>query len=315
MARIVIIGSSASGFACAQELSNPAQDGAAAHEIVLISKEARLPYRRDWLLPFLSGEKKASELSLCTEDFFASRGIEFLRGKDVSRIEPARNRLALKDNTRIPYDVLVIASGTRVVVPDVPGRTKEGVFAPYQFSDFEAVAKRLDIVHTACVIGEVEPCRQFAQVLVMKGKEVKLIAPEVPEGVVSCEQVEWIAGNPVAEVIGEGAELKALKLQSGKAIGTSLVAFVGPAAAASEFLKDSEISREQGYLKVDEQLRTNIRNIFACGAVRQGGPQTWEEAQADGRKAAACVKEALTARMAPEPGNPEGSQEACPQTS
>ncbi len=51
---------------------------------------------------------------------FLPRGVEFVQAA-VDRIEPDRNRVRLADGTELPYDVLIVATGTRPVPEQVEG--------------------------------------------------------------------------------------------------------------------------------------------------------------------------------------------------
>jgi NAD(P)H-nitrite reductase large subunit len=305
MSKIVIIGASAAGFSAARTLA----ESNCGCEITLISQENELPYNKNMLLAFLEGAAKEKDLLLCKEDFFKEKNINFLRDSCVNRIEPQKQRIALKDNTRIPYDFLIIASGKKVVLPDIPGKTKDGVFALYNLDQFRQVNLRLDIVDAVCIVGEAQAAVKFHKAIWRKDKHIKIISSHRPEAMELGAKDEWIDSSGLAEIIGEGKELKAYKLGSGKAIEASLILFVGENSVSSEFLKDSQIRSLEGYILVDELMHTNFENIFACGSVccmesTLGGFKSWEESCNEG----IIVAKNLIASL-------ERGNSLCPQTS
>lgn len=283
MSKIVIIGDSAAGFSAAQTLAPYSRD----HEITVISQEGSLPYNRMLLFDYLDGRIKEKDLYLCAEDFFDKNNIRCMRPACVNRIEPSRQRVSLKDNTRVAFDYLIIASGQKIVLPDIPGKTKNGVFAVYNLAQLTEVKERLNIIDTVCIVGTSERAAQFYGPVSRKGKHVKVIARPRPEGIELGEKCEWIDSSDLVEIIGEGSELKAYKLANGKAIEASLILFVGPLTPCTEFLKDSSIRALENYIIVDELQHTNFENIFACGSVCSlegslGTQKSWDEACNEG---------------------------------
>jgi thioredoxin reductase len=130
-------------------------------------------------------------------------------------------------------------------------------------------------------------CNIFAE----KGKQVKVISKPRPEAAIPQDNVEWLDSQELTEIIGEGLELKAVKLSTGKAIGCSQVLFLGNYKPNTEFLKDTPVRLIEDYVWVDDKLQTSLENIFACGAVcRQDGfsgvGKSWDEAHREGVLAA-----------------------------
>ena len=262
MTRIVIIGNSAAGFSCCEALIKYSGD----YEITVISEETALPYKRNLLIDYLSGNIQESELFFCTADFYEKNRVRFLKNSKAIRLDSRKQQVVLKDN-KISYDYLVISTGTKVNIPDIPGNSKDGVYAFYALEDIQKVRQQLILGDTVCVAGDADLCLRLSQAIVAKEKQAKIISSPKPESFIATEKAEWLENLEVSEIIGEGAELKALKLNNGKVIGTSLVMFVGNYLPNTDFLKESGIKTDEGYICVDETMRTNIENIFACGSV------------------------------------------------
>lgn len=294
MPEIVIIGNSAAGFSCCQALLAECGDS----RITVISEECFPAYNRNLLLGYFGGGIREEDLFLCRQDYYETNNIRLLKEGRVILLETRKQRLTLKDNTKINYDYLVIASGTRPSLPDIPGNTKEGVLGFYSLEDVRAIRQRLIISDTVALFGEPMLCAELAGSKALKNKEVKIIARGKPEVFSAHENQEWLEGLEVTEIIGEGAELRAIKLNNGKAIGVSLVIYAGAHLAASEFLKDSDIRTDRGSIMADDQMRTNLENIFACGSVSKRdnyAPQakTWDDAVQEGILAAASLIKTL----------------------
>ncbi|MDD5254851.1 MAG: NAD(P)/FAD-dependent oxidoreductase [Candidatus Omnitrophica bacterium] len=288
MAKVVIIGDSAAGFSAVQELC---AKGAGAFEPVVISRQEQPPYKKSMFADFLSRAAEEKALFLCAADFYARQKIETHKPAEVARVDVKKQRVALKDNSKIPYDYLLIASGSQVKLPDIPGTGKDGVFALDSLERAREIRLRLDLAPVVCLSGSAAECLALSRAL-HKAREIKIVSTPKPDSFVSDERVEWIEEAGFTEIIGEGSELKAVKLAGGKAIGTSLVIFSGPHAPRTAFLKESGIRLDpEGYVLVDERLRTNVENIFSCGSAcrKEGameGIKSWEAACAEGAQAA-----------------------------
>lgn len=286
MSKIVIIGNSAAGFSACQTLIN----NYSGQEITVISEEEYPAYKKNLLLDYLSGSIPESGLFLSNPEFYQKNNINFLGGRQVYRLDTKKQRVALKDNTRLDYDYLIIASGRKIEVPDIPGKSKDGVLSFYTLKDAKQIMEKLMISQTVSVIGQTQVSLKLAEIIAAKGKEVKIISQAAFESVIENERIELISGLGPGEFIGEG-ELQALKLTSGKVIGISLAIFADNYLPSTDFLKDTDIKTENGYILVDDNMRTNMDNVFACGAVATktqvlAKDKTWDEAAQEGAFAA-----------------------------
>lgn len=290
MIRIVIIGNSAAAFGCYNSLIKNQQN----LDLTVISQEHSPAYRGDLLIDYLTGNIQEKELFLCDENFYEKNKIKLLKDSKVTGLNTKKNLVILKDNNKIGYDFLVIASGEKVNIPEISGNSKDGVFSVYALEDVKKIKERLLITDTVCIVAEPDFSLRLAEVLAQKEKFVKVISSPKPPFFIQTEKCEWIDNLQVSEIIGEGAELKALKLSNGKAIGTSLVLFAGNYIPCTEFLKESGIKMLNGYICVDNTLRTNIENIFACGSAcknetHEAKEKSWEEAGGEGDLAASVL--------------------------
>ncbi|TRZ50265.1 hypothetical protein D4Q80_00590 [bacterium] len=254
MNRIVIIGASVAGHSTAVALREKDK----SVPITLISDEPYRLYDRRRLRDYLAGTVKEEELFPCRENFYPENNIDFLKEKKAVAVNLKKKTVTFKDREAIAYDFLVIASGRKISLPDIPGAKKEGVVTLQTLKDFQDFSVRL-IVDSVCVAGSDEAALDIAGVISERYK------------------VEVINGEPL-EIIGEG-QVQAVRLKEGKVIGASVVVFATGFKSNIDFLKDTPVNIENNFIVVDERMRTNIENIFACGAVC--GRTSWDEAIRD----------------------------------
>jgi nitrite reductase (NADH) large subunit len=290
MQNIVILGNSAAGFSACDAFVRLGKD----FSLTVISQEDTPAYRRDRLFDYLNGITPEKELFISSEEYYSQNKITFLKGAKAVRVDTKRHRVCLEDGIKISYDFLVLATGCKTSLPDITGKNKNGVMVFDTLKDAREIMGRMPLLSSVCLVGRADVCSGMASLFLNKGKEVKVVSGEKPETLQPYEKLEWIDNASLTEIIGEGSELKAFKLSNGKVIATALVIFAGEYLPETTYLKESAITRDEGFIIVDEHMRTNHEQIFACGTVcrRSGEPahrKTWDEAVAEGHSVTAYI--------------------------
>jgi NAD(P)H-nitrite reductase large subunit len=263
--KVVIIGASIAGHTVATSLRQLNNDCS----ITLVTQSPYPAYDKRRLLDYLTGSVKEKDLFLVQPDFYQQRNINFLKECKVVTVAPVRKQLSYKNRTdrreSLEYDILVVCSGIKTVLPEVDGINKEGVYTLDSLVDFKAFRSHL-LTDPVCIMGSGENAFSLAGALAAKQREVKVISPELPAVNTLPAAVETVAAD-VVELIGEGG-IQAIRLKEGKIIGTSLPVFMPePKRGSIDFLKDMEIEMDCSRVVVDENMRTSAENIYASGAV------------------------------------------------
>ncbi|PRY65299.1 assimilatory nitrate reductase (NADH) beta subunit [Vreelandella songnenensis] len=107
--------------------------------ISVIGAEASPAYNRILLSPLLSGELQPDALSLRSASWYAERGITLHLGERVTHIDRGLQRVVTSQRT-LAFDQLVIATGSRPALPDVPGMALEGVHGFRTLEDADTLA-------------------------------------------------------------------------------------------------------------------------------------------------------------------------------
>lgn len=119
--RVVVVGNGMAGFRFVQELSESSDC-----EITVIGAEPGGAYNRMLLSNVLAGHASASSIELADHGWYASRGVKLQAGVAVASIDRSSRLVRLADGSVVPYDALVLATGSDPVIPPVPGLTKNG---------------------------------------------------------------------------------------------------------------------------------------------------------------------------------------------
>ena len=277
MKRVIIIGNSAAGISCAEALRKKDKE----IKITILSKEDYTGYNRCLISYYLAGDIKEDKLVYKPKKFYSENDIELLLNKKAGRIDPKKNQVVLEDKTRLDYDYLVLACGSSPKLPEIKGIHKKGVFGFRTISDAKGMLELLPITQAACVLGGGLIGLKAAYGLKKRKIEVKVIvkSPQIlsqildKESAEMCKRrlvengIEIVSGSEAQEIIGEG-DCKAVKLDSGKVIASSIVVVGKGVKPNVELAEDSGIKFEEGIL-VDEYMRTNIPNIYAAGDIAQ----------------------------------------------
>ncbi len=110
MQRFIVIGGGVAGHRAAIELSRRAPDAA----IDLMSDESALPYERPPLSKeLLHGSKAAEEIVLSGAASYAQDNIRYHPGTRVTAIDRDARRIVTQTGGALPYDRLLIATGSR----------------------------------------------------------------------------------------------------------------------------------------------------------------------------------------------------------
>ena len=121
---ILIIGA---GQAGAQAVATLRAEGFAG-AITIIGDEAFPPYQRPPLSKaYLAGSLERERLFLKPDAFYADAKCELILGVGAAAIDRANRQVALGDGRSLPYDRLLLATGTRVRRIAVPGADLPGV--------------------------------------------------------------------------------------------------------------------------------------------------------------------------------------------
>ena len=107
--KLVVIGNGMAGIRTVEELLAITPD---SYEITVFGAEPYGNYNRILLSPVLAGEKSIGEIMLNDDAWYAKNGINLHKGKEIVRIDRRRHVVVASDGTELPYDRLLLATGS-----------------------------------------------------------------------------------------------------------------------------------------------------------------------------------------------------------
>jgi 3-phenylpropionate/trans-cinnamate dioxygenase ferredoxin reductase subunit len=147
---IVIIGAGQAGVQAVASLRAEGFSGA----ITMIGDEAWPPYQRPPLSKaYLMGTFARERLFLKPEQFYADSGCTLLLNVAATAIDRAAKKVTLADGRSLPYDKLLLATGTRVRRIAIPGAALPGVHYLRGIADVDGLQKIFTAGKRLAIVG------------------------------------------------------------------------------------------------------------------------------------------------------------------
>ena len=270
----VIVGAGLAGAKAAETLREQGFDG----RVVLVGAEPEAPYERPPLSKaYLRGEASREEARVHPPGFYADRDIELLTGTAVEAVDLSARAVELSGGARIPFDRLLLATGSEPRPLPVPGADLDGVHLLRDLADADALAARLAGGGRMVAIGagwiglEVAACARQAGVEAAIIEHVAATLERVLgrragylfAAVHRAHGAELHTGAAVVAVEGAG-RVERVRLADGRALDCDLVVAGVGVTPRTELARAGGIAVDDG-IGVSERLETSAPGVFAAG--------------------------------------------------
>lgn len=211
--RIVIVGA---GHAAAQLVETLRRKGFGG-ELVVVGDEPEVPYQRPPLSKkYLAGELDKERLAIRAPGFYAEHRVALHLGRPAQTIDRSARFVRLDDGTTLPYDALVLATGSLPRPLPVPGTTLAGVYTLRTRHDADRLRRELLPGRHAIIVGGGYIGLETAATLRHLGVEVTVL--EMADRVMNRVVAEPISRFYEAEHVRHGVRLE---------LGTKLLSLEG----------------------------------------------------------------------------------------
>lgn len=268
--KYVIIGNSAAGIACVEGIRSADAEG----EITIVSDEPFAAYGRPLISYYLLGATDRQRMLYRPADFYEKNRVRTLLGARAEKIDPAAQKIVLRGGEEIPYDRLLVATGSRPFEPPMEGI--DGVKNKFNFMTLQdalslekVLSKRKNVliigaglIGLKCLEGILERVKSVS-VADMAGRILPSILDDAGAAVVRRELegkgAKFYLSDSVAKFEGNTAHLK-----SGKEISFDILVVAVGVRPNTELVKDAggEVSRG---VVTDEKQQTSLKNVYAAG--------------------------------------------------
>ncbi|HVS70463.1 MAG TPA: nitrite reductase large subunit NirB [Phycisphaerae bacterium] len=280
--KLVILGNGMAGARVAEEILKRDPAGA-LFDITVIGAEPHGNYNRILLSNILNGSQTEEEITMNPIGWYAANGIQLLIGTPAIGINLAKRRVMLLDGRQIPYDKLIVATGSRPFVPPIPGIDLYGVYTFRTLEDCKSIARFARQSGVAAVIGGGLLGLEAAKGLLTHGPAVHVVemAPHL-----MAVQVDSAGGTILGRTVAglgvtahcnkatveilsdEGSRVRGLKFKDGSELACDMVVISAGIRPNAELAKEAGLVVERAIV-VDDHLKTSDPRVYAVGECAQ----------------------------------------------
>lgn len=286
--RLVVIGNGMAGIKTVEELLTATPD---KYNITVFGNEPYGNYNRILLSSVLSGEKAIDDIFINDRQWYTDRQIILHTGdgNTVEKIDRKHRKVITKDGNSAKYDRLLIATGSKPVIADIPGNDLAGVAS---FRDINDVNKMLAYTEThrhAVVLGGGLLGLEAASGLAARGMEVTVIhikpyllnrqldepAAKILQSELEKRGIRFKLAAVIKRFVGDdNRHISSVQLQDGTEIPCDLFIMAIGIKPNIALAHKAGLYCERGIV-VNDTLQTYDPSIYAVGECVQHRGQTF----------------------------------------
>jgi nitrite reductase (NADH) large subunit len=275
---VVVIGNGMVGHRFCERLIE--YDTERRWKIVTFCEEPRAAYDRVNLTKYFE-HRQAERLALAKPDWYEQNGIALFLGDRATEIDREKRIVRSALGQEIPYDIIVLATGSAPFVPPLPGVDKKGVFVYRTIEDLERIIDFGKTARKAAVIGGGLLGLEAAKATYDLGLEThvvefasRLMPRQIDEagskvlvGKINALGVQVHLNKNTKEILGNG-KVEGMAFADGPALDVSMIVVSAGIKPRDDLARACGLLvGQRGGVVVDDHLRTSDPDIFAIGEV------------------------------------------------
>ena len=277
MKNIVIVGNGIAGITTARHIRKRTDD-----PITVISSESKHFYSRTALMYIYMGHM-THEHTKPYEDWFWQKNRIDLVLDYVTGVDTDNKQLTLKNGQPVPYDVLVLATGSKSNYFGWPGQDLEGVQGLYNLGDLERMERNTREVTKAVIVGGGLIGIEMAEMLRTRDIDVTFLVRESHYwgNILPKEEAQLVSRHASAHHVkfnfeselkailpDDRGRVRAVETNKGETLTCQFVGLTAGVSPNIEWLKSTPVETDRGIL-VNECLETNVPDVYAVGDCAQ----------------------------------------------
>jgi nitrite reductase (NADH) large subunit len=285
--QLVVIGNGMAGARTVEEIL--ARGGAARFEITMFGDEPYGNYNRILLSNVMNGSQDPTEIFLNSLPWYAANDIKLLAGTRAGRIDRFAKVVYDEAGQGVPYDKLIIATGSRALIPpiqgifDEHGKLRAGVFGFRTLDDCRSIVDAARKAKTAAVIGGGLLGLEAARGLLNHGCDVHVVhlasrlmnqqldeaAGKMLHDAMVRMGVQVHLNKSTTAVLSEGTQVSGLQFKDGSRLDCDLIVVSAGIKPNSELAISAGLSVERAIV-VDNHMRSvDDLNVYVVGECAQ----------------------------------------------
>ncbi len=249
-------------------------------QLVTFCEEPRPAYDRVNLTKYFE-HRTAAKLALGTSQWYEDNGITLYVGDRATAIDREKRVVRSQQGREIPYDHVVLATGSAPFVPPLPGIDKKGVFVYRTIEDLEQIIAYSKNVKKAAVIGGGLLGLEAAKAAYDLGLETHVVefAPrlmprqidetgsKVLVGKINALGVQVHLNKNTKEILGNG-HVEGMAFNDGATLDVAMIVVSAGIKPRDDLARGCGLTvGQRGGVVVNDKLQTSDPDIYAIGEV------------------------------------------------
>jgi len=276
--RLVIIGNGMAPGRVMDHLLTLAPD---MYDITVFNAEPRVNYDRIMLSPVLAGEKTYDDIIIHDDAWYARHCITLHKGVRVQQIQRDLKTVIADTGLAVPYDTLLIATGSSPIILPVPGHDLDGVLGYRDLDDVNAMLSAAKRGGKAVVIGGGLLGLEAAAGLRLQGMDVTVLhlmptlmerqldeaAGSLLEAQIEALGITVITRADTEAILGDD-HVTGVRLKDGRKLQADLVVMAVGIRPAASLAAGAGLAVERG-ITVNDKMLSSDPDIYAVGECAQ----------------------------------------------
>ena len=274
--KYVIIGASAAGLACAEQIRKEDKSGS----ITVLTKEKYLPYSRPSISYYLKGVVSEKDMLLRKSSYYKTQNIEIVREAEVKNID-TKSKTVKALRKSFPYDKLCICTGSKPFIPPMKNvDDKENALTFLDLESTKAVKEKANSSTRAVVIGAGLIGMKAAEGLskICKSVDVVELSPRILPSILDAKASKGVKkyieenghivfhlGDTVTEAKGRGKRITSVILKSGRELKCDLLILAVGVRPETELADSAKLNVDRGIITNSKTMQTSNPDIYAAG--------------------------------------------------
>lgn len=242
-------------------------------KITVISDEKYHTYSRPLISYWLEGKVSDKNIYYREPDFYEKNGVETILGKKVTKIETEKKCVVLEDGLSVPYDKLMVATGSKPFVPPMKGLEKVSYHTFMTFDSVKAIRSEIKKGMKVLIIGAGLIGLKAAEALAAYETDITVIdladriLPSILDVKAGMKMQRHIENHGVKFILKTSVEEfseHSAKLQNGMTVDFDMLIVAVGVRPNTELVSDAGGKVERGII-TDMTQKTSLDDIYSAG--------------------------------------------------
>jgi nitrite reductase (NADH) large subunit len=272
--KLVLVGNGMAGVNSIEQILKLAPN---LYDITIFGSEPHPNYNRILLSSVLAGDAGMNDIVINDWDWYKENNITLYTGHTVDSIDSKNKRVSTDKGISVPYDELILATGSLPFMLPLPGADKEGVIAFRDIKDCETMIETAKSYKKAVVIGGGLLGLEAARGLLNLNMEVSVVhinkylmerqldetAALMLQKELQEQGMKFLLEKNTETILGK-KRVTGVRFTDGSVVPADLVVMAVGIRPNVALAKKSGVEINRGIV-VNDYLETNIPHVYSVG--------------------------------------------------